>query len=690
MDYYYEVIAFGQISEALTYKSQEKIAIGSIVEISLRKKKSTGVVLSQKSRHEIKFDVRKILQIKSIYPHSVNKETIMFYQYLSKHYFIDLGMVYKMGIQHFPSVELKDFYIFSKKIFNSQKNLINECNISLKKWKELVLSKKIITTSKSFLYDNMKKEIFLNQEQKQIFQNIWQKEKINFSSHLIDGVTGSGKTELYFKLIEENLNCGNQSLVLLPEITLTEEWKKRFRKYFGCEPFVWHSKQTKNQKSRILRSLLSGEACVIVGARSSVLLPFKNLKLIICDEEHDSSFKQEDGPKYHAKDMAIFKAKCSNAICVLVSASPSLESLFNSQNNKLFKHQLVYQFHKTLLPEISIIDMNESKPSSRSWISKKVYDESLNILKNKGQVLFFLNRRGYAPTKICTNCHTAVQCNNCAVNLVYHKKIDRLICHHCSSFYDIKQICKMCSSEKFLSLGIGLERLQEEVERLFPGYKSQLFSSDTLGNKKNKKNLIEDVLNQETNLLIGSQIIGKSFHFPKLKLVNIIDADTSLFSHDFRAIEKTYQLLQQVAGRSGREGERGKVLIQTYNPKHPIFKSLKDQNRDEFIKMELHRRQQNKLPPFSKIAQLQFIHTKHPYLREICMQVLSISKKHKLNILGPTPSLIPYKKNHYQENFYFKEDSYSDLRKKINLLLSIIPPKNKRFLNIDIDPLSIA
>ena len=202
--------------------------------------------------------------------------------------------------------------------------------------------------------------------------------------------------------------------------------------------------------------------------------------------------------------------------------------------------------------------------------------------------------------------------------------------------------------------------------------------------------MIEDVFNQETNLLIGSQIIGKSFHFPNLKLVNIIDADSSLFSHDFRAIEKTYQLLQQVAGRSGREGERGKVLIQTYNPKHPIFKCLKDQNRDEFIKMELHRREQNKLPPYSKIAQLQFIHTKHHYLREICMQVLSISKKHKLNILGPTPSLIPYKKNHYQENFYFKEDSYSVLRKKIKLLLSIIPPKNKRFLNIDIDPLSIA
>jgi primosomal protein N' (replication factor Y) len=248
----------------------------------------------------------------------------------------------------------------------------------------------------------------------------------------------------------------------------------------------------------------------------------------------------------------------------------------------------------------------------------------------------------------------------------------------------------MCSSDKFVSLGIGLERLQEEVDRLFPGYKSQLYSSDTLRTKKNKKDLIEDIFNQQTNLLVGSQIIGKSFHFPNLKLVNVIDGDSSLFSPDFRAMEKTYQLLQQVAGRSGREGERGKVFIQTYNPQHPIFQSIKNQNRNEFIQMELSRREQSQLPPYTKISQLQFIHPKSSELREICMEVLLISKKHQLSILGPTPSLIPYKKNHYQENFYFKEESYTSLRRKIDLLKSKMTPKNIRFLHIDIDPLSIA
>ena len=689
MSYYYQVIPFGQIQESLTYKYSKIIPIGSIVQIPLRRKTQGGVVLSQTTERQIKFDLKKILPIKSFYPHPLSKETIEFYQYLSVHYFIDLGMVYKMALQQYPTSDIKNYFSFSNKIYVSQKNLMESCKLTGKQWRELASNQSIISTDQSFLFDKIVQSITLNEDQEKIFQNIWKKNN-KFTTHLIDGVTGSGKTELYLKLIEENLKAGNQSLVLLPEIALTEEWSKRFQLYFGCKPFIWHSKQTKQQKSRILRSLLSGEPCVIVGARSAVLLPFQNLKLVVCDEEHDSSYKQEEGPRYHAKDMAIFKAKCNNAICTLVSASPSLESLYNLNNHKIISHQLANQFHQTELPEIAVVDMNALKPGPRSWISKTIYDETIKVLKKQGQVLFFLNRRGYAPTKICANCHATIQCQNCAVNLVYHKKIDRLICHHCSSFYEPQQNCKMCSSDKFVSLGIGLERLQEEVDRLFPGYKSQLYSSDTLRTKKNKKDLIEDIFNQQTNLLVGSQIIGKSFHFPNLKLVNVIDGDSSLFSPDFRAMEKTYQLLQQVAGRSGREGDRGKVYIQTYNPQHPIFQSIKNQNRNEFIQMELSRREQNQLPPYTKISQLQFIHPKSSELREICMEVLSISKKHQLSILGPTPSLIPYKKNHYQENFYFKEESYTSLRRKIDLLKSKMTPKNIRFLHIDIDPLSIA
>ena len=690
MDYYYQVMPLGQINEGLTYKLSYSIQIGSIVEIPLRKKKSTGVIISQTNIKDLKFNINKVLSISNVHQFAISAENLDFYKYVSKHCFIDLGMILKMAVQRFPDTQLKSYYLFKNKIYETQKSLINKLNLSKKDLQKLSEEKKISQTTKSFIYDKMSQNISLNSDQEKIFKSFEFNQKNNFQVHLVDGVTGSGKTELYLKAVESNLDNGNQSLILLPEIALTEEWSKRFFKYFGCQPFIWHSKQSKIQKARIMRSLLSGEPCVLVGARSSVLLPFKNLKLIICDEEHDSSYKQEDGPKYQARDMAIYKAKCSKALCLLISASPSLESLHNSNQDKFKIHNLSNQFHKTQLPLVEIVDMNQSKPSSKAWISKQVFDETNKILKQKGQVLFFLNRRGYAPSKICASCHTPIQCQNCAANLVYHKKIDRLVCHHCSNFFEPDQICKMCSSEKFVSIGIGLERLQEEVARLFPGYSNQLISSDTLKSKKNKKDIIENIYNLKTNLLIGSQIIGKSFHFPNLKLVNIIDADSSLYSPDFRAMEKTYQLLQQVAGRSGREGERGKVLIQTYSPQHSIYNSLKNQSRDQFIKLELQRREENNLPPFYKIAQIQLIHPNVSALREVCQEILDISKNSKLDILGPVPSLIPYKMRHFHENFYFKERSYQALRKKTDILMTKITPKYRRFLNIDIDPLSIA
>jgi len=690
MDYYYQVMPIGQINESLTYKYSHSIEVGSIVEIPLRKRKSAGVIISQTNIKDLKFDLKKVLSISNYYQFTVCTENIDFYKYVSIHCFIDLGMVLKMAIQQFPNTQLKNYYLFENKIYETQKNLIDKYNLSKKDWQKLLEEKKISQTTDSFIFDGMAQNISLNPDQENIFKSLQTNKNNDFQVHLIDGVTGSGKTELYLKAVESNLVRGNQSLILLPEIALTEEWSKRFFKYFGCRPFIWHSKQSKIQKARIIRSLLSGEPCVLVGARSSVLLPFKNLKLIICDEEHDSSYKQEDGPKYQARDMAIYKAKCSKALCLLISASPSLESLHNSNQQKFHIHHLSNQFHKTQLPSVEIVDMNQSKPSSRAWISKQVFDETNRVLKQKGQVLFFLNRRGYAPSKICASCHTPIQCQNCAANLVYHKKIDRLICHHCSNYFEPNQICKMCSSDKFISIGIGLERLQEEVTRLFPGYSNQLFSSDTLKSKKNKKEIIENIFNLNTSLLIGSQIIGKSFHFPNLKLVNIIDADSSLYSPDFRAMEKTYQLLQQVAGRSGREGNRGKVLIQTYNPKHSIYNSLKNQSRDQFIKLELQRREENNLPPFYKIVQIQLIHPNVSAIREACQEILDISKKSRLDILGPVPSLIPYKMKHFHENFYFKERTYKALRKKIDILMSKIAPKYRRFLNIDIDPLSIA
>jgi primosomal protein N' (replication factor Y) len=690
--YYFKIIPFALIDRPLIYKCKEKIKRGRIVEISVRKKELAGVVLSEIASSEITFDKKKILEISKLNLYSFKSTHIEFIEYLSRHYFIELGMSFKISIGSDVNLkkQLKNYLLFNHHIYENKKILIGHNKLSPKKFLALQNEKQIVETDLGFKFYNKKDNIELNNEQDAIFQKIKDDSYLKYSCHLINGVTGSGKTELYFKFIYQALNNNKQVLVLLPEIALTEDWSKRFDKYFGCSPYVWHSKQTVSQKARILKSLMSGEPCVVVGARSAVLLPFQNLKLIICDEEHDSSYKQDDGPKYHARDMSILKASKEKAMCLLVSASPSLETLYNVKNNKINQYELNSQFFKTSLPNIKLIDMNKFKPSSTSWISKTMFEKTKAVLKNEGQVLFFLNRRGYAPTKMCVQCHSVVQCKNCSTNLVYHKSIGRLICHHCAKMYEDNQICMQCSSSKFISLGIGLERLQEEVIRLFSGYKVQIFSSDTLRNKKNKKIFFEEVHQNQIKILIGSQIVGKSFHFPNLKLVNIIDGDSTLHSPDFRAIEKTYQLFQQVAGRSGREGSQGDVLIQTYNIAHPLFQSLMDQDRNLFIEKELYRREQSALPPYFKIGVLNILHKNQSDLRNITLDILQKSKDLSINIYGPTPALIPYKKSHFHQIFFLKEKSYKELEWKISQLRSSINPKNQRFLSIDIDPISIS
>ena len=690
--YYFKVIPFGLIDRPLLYKYSEKIISGTIVDISIRNKKSIGVVLSEVTPSEITFDKKKILTIAELNSYIFKSSHLEFIEYLSKHYFIDLGMSFKLSIGSELNLKkkIKNYLLFQDKIYENKKNLIHENNISNKEFLNYQNENKIKETNLGFQFNGKADSILLNDEQEKIFQEISRDNLSKYSCHLIDGVTGSGKTELYFKFIFKALIEQKQILVLLPEIALTEDWSDRFYKYFGCKPYVWHSKQTVNQKSKVLRSLLTGEPCVVVGARSSVLLPFHNLKLIICDEEHDSSYKQDDGPKYHARDMSILKASKEKAMCLLVSASASLETLYNVKKDKIKQHHLNSQFFKTSLPKIQLIDMNLSKPSSTSWISKEMFEKTSLVLKNKGQVLFFLNRRGYAPTKMCAHCHATVQCKNCSTNLVYHKSLNKLICHHCASMYENNQLCLQCSSTKFISLGIGLERLQEEVLRLFSGSKVQIFSSDTLRNKNNKKIFFDEVHDNKTKILIGSQIIGKSFHFPNLKLVNIIDGDSTLHSPDFRALEKTYQLFQQVAGRSGREGAQGDVLIQTYNVKHPLFQSLIKQDRNQFIEAELERRESSHLPPYFKIGVLNILHKSQSDLRDITLEITEKSQKLKIQIYGPTPALIPYKKSHFHQILFLKERSYGELERKIRLLKSLINPKNQRFLSIDIDPINIS
>ncbi|XP_044573777.1 primosomal protein N'-like isoform X1 [Drosophila ananassae] len=410
--------------------------------------------------------------------------------------------------------------------------------------------------------------------------------------------------------VEMTSGEGNtQILILLPEIVLTSQLVNRVRGQISKNLVEWHSGLTPKTRRNNWLNIANGNAQIIIGARSALFLPYKNLKLIIVDEEHDSSFKQEQGIIYNARDMAIILAKFENIPIILSSATPLLETIHHVKNGNYNHVKLTKRFGGAELPLIKVVDMRNNK----QWISSELFESIKQTIEKKQQVMLFLNRRGYAQLAICKKCGYKISCLNCAVWLTYHKKKNALLCHHCSYQLKLPEKCSNCQSEQPLSLyGIGIERLLEEMVKLIPNAKTAMISSD----QKSVSNIIDLVLKEEVNIIIGTQIIAKGHNFPKLTLVGVINADLSLENSDLRAAEKTYQLLHQVAGRSGRFNEKGMVIVQTNNPESSIIKALLHQKRDSFYEIELKSRREAKMPPFSRLIAL-----------IICAQLLVSRKK---------------------------------------------------------------
>ncbi|MFP3027201.1 MAG: primosomal protein N', partial [Wolbachia sp.] len=398
--------------------------------------------------------------------------------------------------------------------------------------------------------------------------------------------------------IEMTSGEGNaQVLILLPEIVLTSQLVNRIHGQISKNLVEWHSELTPKTRRNNWLNIASGNAQIIIGARSALFLPYKNLKLIIVDEEHDSSFKQEQGIIYNARDMAIILAKFENIPIILSSATPLLETIHHVKSGNYNHVKLTKRFGGAELPLIKVVDMRNNK----QWISSELFESIKQTIEKKQQVMLFLNRRGYAQLAICKKCGYKISCLNCAVWLTYHKKKNVLLCHHCSYQLKLPEKCSNCQGEQSLSLyGVGIERLLEEMVKLIPNAKTAMISSD----QKSVSNVIDLVLKEEVNIIIGTQIIAKGHNFPKLTLVGVINADLSLENSDLRAAEKTYQLLHQVAGRSGRFNEKGMVIVQTNNPESSIIKALLHQKRDSFYEIELKSRREAKMPPFSRLIAL--------------------------------------------------------------------------------------
>ncbi|MBN1784064.1 MAG: primosomal protein N', partial [Alphaproteobacteria bacterium] len=419
------------------------------------------------------------------------------------------------------------------------------------------------------------------------------KQNIQTKPVVLNGVTGSGKTEVYFKLAKEAIESGKQVLILLPEISLTVQFLNRFEMRFGRQPSIWHSHVTAATKRKIWKQIDSGQEQIVIGTRSALFLPFKNLGLVVVDEEHDGSYKQEDQFLYHARDMAVMRCAMENAGIILASATPSFETLANIEEDRYAEVRLTERVKKAVMPAIELVDLKENKPEKindkKGWISPVLIDSLIQTFENKRQALLFLNRRGYAPLMICGRCGHRVKCPNCDVYMVYHQgQKEWLKCHHCDYQRTPPKKCEQCEDEDSFTLcGPGIERLAEEAMTRFPNQRVLVLSSENTQTSKQLEDALHKIENSEVDLIIGTQILAKGHHFPGLAVVGIVDADMSLMGADFRAGEKTLQLLEQTAGRAGRVGEKGTVFVQTHAPDHPVMQALQRGDKEGFVQQEL-------------------------------------------------------------------------------------------------------
>ncbi|RZK82174.1 MAG: primosomal protein N' [Pedobacter sp.] len=510
---------------------------------------------------------------------------------------------------------------------------------------------------------------------------------------LLHGVTASGKTQIYIKLIEKAIEKGGQVLFLLPEIALTTQIVERIQRYFGDAIGVYHSKFNNNERVEIWNKVLNGQYRVVLGARSAVFLPFKELKLIVVDEEHESSYKQHDpSPRYQARDAAVYLGYLHQAKVVLGSATPSLESYYNATTSKYGLVTLSERFGGVELPLQEVISISEETKRKKmtSYFSSKLIDEIAFAMENKEQVILFQNRRGYATILICGTCGYAPKCVNCDVSLTYHKTSGKLHCHYCGYHQSSINICPACGSVHIEQKGFGTERVEEELSLIFPEAKIARLDVDSTRTKNGLQQIISDFQEKKTNILIGTQMVAKGLDFDNVTLIGVINADTLLNFPDFRAFERSYQLLAQVAGRAGRRDKQGKVIIQAYDDNHRIINQVMENKYLEMYNNELAERKQFNYPPFTKLIFINIRHKDADLLNVAAQQFAGLLRAQlTYRVLGPEQPLISRIRNYYIKQVIIKSDKNTSIVKVKAILKDAIlhfqTDKDYRGVNIQVD-----
>ncbi|KNH02360.1 primosome assembly protein [Qipengyuania citrea LAMA 915] len=516
--------------------------------------------------------------------------------------------------------------------------------------------------------------------------------KAEFAPFLLDGVTGSGKTETYFEPVAEALRMGRQVLVLLPEIALTENFLHRFEERFGAPPVLWHSSLKSTERRRAYRAVSEGSAQVVVGARSALFLPFARLGLIVVDEAHETSFKQEEGVRYNARDVAVMRGHFEQVPVVLASATPALESLQMAESGIYAKIDLPSRYGGAQMPTIETIDLTEEKPPQGMWLAQRLVDGIEARLERGEQSLLFLNRRGYAPLTLCRNCGFRYQCPNCSAWLVEHRFTNRLACHHCGHEAPAPKTCTECGEPDCLvACGPGVERIADEVAERLPQASVFVATSDTLNSPGRAAEFIAAVEAREVDVIVGTQLVTKGFHFPELTLVGVVDADLGLEGGDLRAGERTYQQVAQVAGRAGRGSKPGEVLLQTRHPDAPVIAALAAGDRDAFYSAETEMRREAGAPPFGRWASIIISSEDDGEAREAANRIGAFRPDvAECMILGPAPAPMALLRGRYRYRFLINARRSVQLQQVIRRWLAAIDHPPGVRVAVDIDPYSFV
>jgi primosomal protein N' (replication factor Y) len=654
----YNILPATAIDRAYSYKSEDPLPVGTYVQISFGRQDVLGVVWA--GNVDTSLPINKVKKISEIYDAPpLSADMIAYIERVASWTMSAKGMILKMVCPSFKLLEPP------KRPLKFQCTSIDGGGA-----------------------------VTLSEDQGKAAHDLRSRIGQGYNCTLLDGVTGAGKTEVYFEAVAECLRAGQQALIMMPEIALTGGFVDRFEKRFGARAALWHSQMTPKQRMTVWRGVANGETRAVIGARSSLFLPYMDLGLIVVDEEHDQSYKQEDNVIYHARDMAVMRGAMLKHSVILASATPSLETLWNIQHKRYDHVKLPDRFGGAHMPDMHMIDMREDKPDTGEFISPTLHSAIDVTVKAGEQVLLFLNRRGYAPLTLCRSCGGRLECPQCTAWLVEHKGSGRTFCHHCDYGGRSPDKCPSCDAEDSLvPIGPGVERIAEEVQDKYPDARVMVLSSDTVEDGQSLQDKLEIIKQGDVDIIIGTQMTAKGHHFPKLTCVGVVDADLGMKGGDLRAAERTWQLLHQVAGRAGREvlsdGRKGQVYIQSYMTDNDVMESLANNDRDAFTYAELQARQISDMPPYSRLAGIILSGKNEKTVEGVGRKLAQTApRSDDFIVMGPAIPPFAMLRGKHRRRLLIQSSRKINLQKTLSDWIARIDVPSSVRLSIDIDPQS--